>query len=168
MKNVFILSLILLLFATCKNSNTQNLSTVLVIDTAFKFVIRDYYDETSKDSHHYSKTYSLKSGILYYDYDYNGYPDNEEEHKQKQLNDSAIDIIKAKLKELTLYQSYKKKFPLEERGMITESGYSLFIKTGSIKYDLQVSGPRPMDIQDKAYDNLAIFYSFIENLFKNK
>jgi hypothetical protein len=166
MKNTLIISLILLLFTMCKISFTQNLNKVQIRDTTFSFTIGSYYNEISKDSHNYSKTFSLKSGILHYDYDYNGYPDNEEEHKQKQLNDSSIDVIKAKLKEFSLYQNYKKAFPLEKNGLVTESGYSLIVTTDSAKYEIHLSGPRPMDIDDKVYESLSIFYYFINTLFE--
>lgn len=168
MKTILVLPMIFLLLAICKNSNTQNISVAQLSDTVFAFTIRSYYNETSKDSHNYSKTFSLKSGILYYDYDYNGYPDNEEEHKQKTLNDSTIQVIKVKLKELSLYQNYKKTFPIDKSGFVSESGYSLSITTDSVKYYILVNGARPIEIDDKVYENLSGFYYFINTLFESK
>jgi len=162
MRTAFIFLLVFLLFA-CKNSITQNI--VPLTDTVFSFVINDYYRESSKDSHSYSKVFSLKSGVLYYDYVYRGYPDDEEKHSQKQLNDSVISLIKDKLEELSLYQNYKKTFPIDKTGMITESGYSFSIITDTSKYNIQVSGCRPIEIEDKVYDKLSEFYYFISKIF---
>lgn len=168
MRKILVISLALLLLATYKNLNAQDVRTTQVSDTVFSFTIRNYYDERSKDSHNYSKSYTLKSGILFYDYDYNGYPDDEEEHKQKKLNDSTIIAIKIKLKELSLYQNYKKSFPVDEGGFRAESGSSLTITTDSVKYYIQVNGGRPIDMEDKMYENLSEFYYYINSLFEKK
>ncbi len=47
---------------------------------SFSFTLTDLYHESSKDSHSYTKTYTLKSGVLYYDYEYRGFPDDKDEH----------------------------------------------------------------------------------------
>jgi hypothetical protein len=158
----------ILLFATGNNSCTQNISIIPVTDTIFSFIISDFYRESSKDSHSYSKEFSLKSGVLYYDYVYSGYPDNEEKHTQKQLNDSIISLIKVKLNELSLYQNYRKEFPIDRTGMITESGYSFSVTTDTARYNIQVSGNRAIEIDDKVYEKLSEFYYFINNLFPQK
>lgn len=171
MKNILILILLALVFCNCRNSITrtnQNVAVQIVCDTVFAFSIQKYYDERSKDCNHYYNMFSLKSGVLYYDYVYKGFPDDEEEHDKKQLNDSIIHIIKEKLKELSLYQDYSKKFPLKKSGFITESGYSMTIRNDSAKYALSVSGPGNMEIDDKIYLHLSDFYYYINTIFPQK
>ncbi|MFH2094992.1 MAG: hypothetical protein ABIJ16_04765, partial [Bacteroidota bacterium] len=115
--------------------------------------------------HRYSTTFSLKSGVLYYDYSYHGFPDNDEKHNQKQLNDSTITAIKEKIRELSLYQNYKKSFPINDNGFITESGYSFSVTTDTAKYDILVNGSRPMDIDDEIYNKLSELFYFISAIF---
>ncbi|MFH2143213.1 MAG: hypothetical protein ABIJ97_12370 [Bacteroidota bacterium] len=165
MRNVLLFLVVLMILASCKNSNTQNISVLSEVDTSFSFFLSDYYRESSKDSHSYSKAFSLKSGVLYYDYKYHGYPDNDEKHNQKQLNDSAITAIKTKMQELSLYQNYKKTFPINESGFISESGYTLSIITDTAKYSILVNGGRPMDIDDEIYNKLSELYYFINKIF---
>ncbi len=168
MKKLTLLLVTVLLIFGCKNSNTQNTSKKLVSDTIFSFVTVDSYSESSKDSHNYSTTLSLKKGVLYYDYDYNGYPANEEEHKQMNLNDSIIIAIKVKLKELSLYKNYEKKYTVNEKNYRVETGIRLYITTDTSKYILSIDGGRPMEIKDEVNDNLSIFFSYVENLFPKK
>jgi hypothetical protein len=163
-----ILVFIILLFANCKNSNTQNSSTKTVGDTIFSFVTVDFYRETSKDSHHHSTTLSLKKGILYYDYNYGGYPAPETEHKQMDVNDSIINTIKAKLKELSLYQNYKKRFPVNEKVYIVETGISLNIITDTEKYALSVDGGLSNNIKDSVKDNMSQFFAYVLHLFSEE
>lgn len=161
MRNTLVFLNTLLLLVSCNISCTQNTKTVAGADTVFSFAIKDYYDESSKDSHEYSKTYSLKKGVLYYDYVYTGYPDDEEKHSKKDLNDEAVEKIKTKLKDLSLYCNYKKEFPIDERGMITKTGYILSITTDTAKYRILVSGNRPIEIEDEVYNKLSEFFSFL-------
>jgi len=141
-----------------------------VSDTLFAFSVSYSFSETSKDSHHYSKNFNLKSGILYYNYSYSGYPAVEEDHKQKQLNDSTIDLIKSKLKELSLYQNYNKNFPGKKDVFSTETVYSLTIETGSVKYSLSVSRSGPTDVnkEDEVETHISEFNSFINTIFPQK
>jgi hypothetical protein len=168
MKNLSILTFLILLFSNCKNSNTQNFSTKTVSDTIFSFVTVDFYRETSKDSHHYSTTLSLKKGILYYDYNYGGYPAPETKHKQLDVNDSIINSIKAKLKELSLYQNYKKRFPVNEKVYIVETGISLNIITDTEKFALSVDGGLSNNIKDSVKDNMSHFFAYVQQLFSEQ
>jgi hypothetical protein len=168
MKNLLIIILTIILFSNCKNSSTQNNQVKPISDTTFYFCIKDFYNETSKDSHHYFKTFSLEKGVLYYDYVYNGFPGHEEAHDEKQLNDSTINTIKEKLKELSLYMNYTRKFPIEKTGLSSESGYLLTIIADTSQYSVSISGDIPYDINDEVYNHLSNFNYFINNLFTQK
>jgi len=168
MKNFLMFFWGVLLFASCKNSNTQNTSINIVSDTIFSFVTVDSYSESSKDSHNYSETLSLKKGVLYYGYIYKGFPDDETEHKQINLNDSIINSLKAKLKKLSLYKNYKKRYSINEKTYRVETDISLYITTDTNKYILSVDGGRPMYITDSVNDNMSIFFSYVMNLFPEK
>jgi hypothetical protein len=168
MKNLIILFLVVLSFVCCKNANTQKPENTSVSDTSFKMTLSDYYEERSKDSHNYSKTYSVESGVLYYDYLYRGYPDDEEFHDKKQMNDSLISKIKLKIEELSLYRNYEKKFPSDESGYFTESGSTLSVTTDTEKYYIKISGPRPIEIDDEVYNKLSEFYYFLDSVFPQK
>lgn len=165
MKKAILLFPIILLFVNCKNSTTQNNITNNTSDTGFSFVIVDSYRETSKDSHSYSTTLSLQNGVLNYDYKYHGFPDNQTAHKQRDLSNSEINSIKSKMKELSLYQNYKKKFPVNEKVYMVETGMSLTIITDTVKYTLSVNGGMPMDIKDSVNDHMSVFFSYVMNLF---
>ncbi len=143
MKKIILLFPLFLLFVNCKNSTTKNSNTS---ESAFSFVIVDSYRESSKDSHSYSTTLSLKDGVLNYDYNYSGFPENKKEHKEKDLSHSDINSIKLKMQELSLYQNYEKKFPVNEKVYIVETGMRLTIIADTVKYSLCVNGGRPMDI----------------------
>jgi hypothetical protein len=170
MKNILIVTMTIMLFSNCKNSNTQNNQAKPVSDTLFYFSVSYSFSETSKDSHRYTQNFILKKGILYYDYIYGGFPAMEEDHQQKQLNDSIIDGIKAKLKELSLYQNYKKDYPGRKDVFKTESDHSLTIETGTSKYSMSVSRTGPSDEKndDEVENKISEFYYFILQIFPQK
>lgn len=168
MKNPIILFLVVLSFACCKNANTQKPENTSVSDTSFKMTLSNYYEERSKDSHNYSKTFSVKSGILYYNYIYRGYPDDDDFQNKMQLNDSLLNLIKLKLQELSLCKNYEKKFPSDGSGYFTESGSSLSVTTDNIEYFIKVSGQRPIEIEDDVYNKLNEFFYFINKIFPQK
>jgi len=168
-KREFIFSiLIITALASCKNPLTPKCENKPISDTLFSFSIRKFYNESSKDSHHYYQMFSLKKGVLFYDYVYKGFPNDEEEHKKKILNDSIILLIKIKLNELELYQDYSKEYPVNNSGFRSESGYSLIINTDTSDYSLMVKGKIPYDVDNEVYNNLSAFYYFIHSVFPQK
>jgi hypothetical protein len=168
MKNILIIMMTIMLFTNCKNSNTQNNQVKPISDTTFYFCIKDFYNETSKDSHHYYKMYYLKAGVLYYEYKYRGFPSEEDFTDSKQLNDTLINDIKAKLSKLSLNRNYNRYFPVDRNGMVSESGLSLNIRYDTVKYNLEVSGEIPYDINDSIYNHLSEFRYYINTLFPQK
>jgi hypothetical protein len=74
----------------------------------FSFTLTDSYNETSKDSHQYSKTYSLKGKVLRFEHSHSGFPDDKEEAKEVRANDSMVSAIKDKIKDRGLHTNYEK------------------------------------------------------------
>ena len=153
---------------SCKSSSQQTQTEIVMTDTTFSFVLLDSFDETSKDSHHYTKTLSLKSGVLHYDYVYRGFPDNTEEHKEMPADESMIKTIREKIRELRLDTNYVKRYPVNERGFIVRTGMHLTIQDGVNKYSVSVTGGRPMDINDELNDKMSKLYYFVNRYFEKK
>ncbi len=157
-----------LIAVSCKSELKQSPPVNNMTDTTFSFVLTDFFDESSKDSHHYSKSFSLKSGILRYDYIYRGFPDNQEEHKELPADDSMITAIKEKINTLDLVTNYDKKFPVNERGFIVRTGKRLTLFQDTVKYSVSVTGGRPMDMKDEMYNKLSQLYYFLDRYFDIK
>ena len=164
MKTLIILFSVIAL--SCKSNPQHNLSGNSMTDTTFSFVLFDSFDETSKDSHHYTKTLSLKSGILHYDYVYRGFPDDTEEHKEMPAGESMIKTIREKIRELRLDTNYVKRYPVNERGFIVRTGMHLTIEDGANKYSVSVTGGRPMDINDEIDNKMSQLYYFVNRFFE--
>ena len=158
--------LISMIALSCKTNPQQNLTANCMTDTTFSFVLADSFDETSKDSHHYTKTLSLKSGVLHYDYVYRGFPDNTEEHKEMPADESMIKTIREKIRELRLDTNYVKRYPVSERGFIVRTGMHLTIQDGANKYSVSVTGGRPMDINDEINNKMSQLYYFVNRFFE--
>jgi hypothetical protein len=130
----------------------------------FSFTLTESYSETSKDSHQYSKAYSLNGKTLLFEHSHSGFPDDKEETRKVRVNGSMIAAIKDKIKGLGLYTNYEKKFPVNERGMISRTKKKLIIQDGEKKYLISVSGGSPGEIKDEFDNKLGVFYSFIASL----
>ncbi len=153
---------------SCKSNPPQNHEGNSMSDTTFTFVLTDSFNETSKDSHHYSKSLSLKSGVLRYDYVYRGFPDDEEEHKELPADDSMVRAIREKIRELGLDTNYVRRYPVDERGFIVRTGMHLTVQDGSVKHSVSVTGGRPMDIDDIFDHKMSELYSFVNRFFERK
>jgi hypothetical protein len=153
---------------SCKSSSQQTQTEIVMTDTTFSFVLTDSFDETSKDSHDYSKTLSVKSGVLHYDYVYRGFPDDQAEHKEMPADESMIKAIRDKIKELRLDTNYVKRYPVNERGFIVRTGMHLTIQDSADKYSISVTGGRPMDINDRLNDKMSELYYFVNRYFDKK
>jgi hypothetical protein len=132
----------------------------------FSFTLTESYSETSKDSHRYSKSYSLDGKVLRFLHTHSGFPDDKEEAKEVRANNSMVSAIKDKIMGLGLYTNYEKKFPVNERGTIMRTTMKLVIQDGEEKYAISVSGGSRGEIKDEFDQKLGVFYSFIAGIFQ--
>ncbi|MFH0895922.1 MAG: hypothetical protein V2A54_15925 [Bacteroidota bacterium] len=152
--------------ASCSQSSVKDANNTTIIDTTFSFYLTESFHETSLDSHWYTSTYSIKNGVLSYDYVYGGFPAPEKKHKDTTLSEKDFISIKEKLKELKLFINYKKTFPVEKKGLIVETCNSLQINDADKIYKISISGGRPMDLVDEVGNRLSEFEYFVKQLLK--
>ena len=160
-KLIFLLPVFLFFIST--PSATQVYHTEADPDTTLSFVYTDNYREISKDSHHYTTSWSLKNGKLIYDYNYGGFPGPEILHDEILVSDSVIQLYRKMLKELRLYLNYNIRYPVNKAGMTVESGKSLYFTDGKESFKITIDGGRPININDEKSTKLSEFKYFVEH-----